>query len=143
MSMDWLMSIVLSRVKSRKGAEYGVSALVSLIDAALANNTIAIILSAPLALEIGKKYNIARKRLASLLDIWSCVIQGIVPQGGQILLAMELAKRSPIEVIKYNYYPFLLAIVTIITIQFGIMRTKEEKEGLDQYADEDVEVAKN
>ena len=141
--IDWLMSRVLSRVKSRKGAEYGVSALVSLIDAALANNTIAIILSAPLALEIGKKYNIARKRLASLLDIWSCVIQGIVPQGGQILLAMELAKRSPIEVIKYNYYPFLLAIVTIITIQFGIMRTKEEKEGLDQYADEDVEVAKN
>ena len=135
--IDWLMNKITSRISSRKGAEYGISALVSLIDAALANNTIAIILGAPLALEIGKKYNIARKRLASLLDIWSCILQGIVPHGGQILLAMELAQRSPLEVIKFNYYPFLLAIVTIITIQFGIMRTKEEKEGIDQYPDEE------
>ncbi|MDR7871538.1 MAG: Na+/H+ antiporter NhaC family protein [Tissierellaceae bacterium] len=141
--IDWLMTKILSRIKSRRGAEYGISALVSLIDAALANNTIAIILSAPLALEIGKKYNIARKRLASLLDIFSCVVQGFVPQGGQILLAMELAKRSPLEVIKFNYYPFLLAVFAIITIQFGLLRTKEEKEGIDQYPEEVVEISNN
>ena len=138
--IEWLLSVLSKNVKSRKGAEYSISALVSVVDAALANNTIAIIIACPLVMPIAQQHNIAPKRVASLLDIWSCVIQGIIPHGGQILLACTLSGMSPFAVIGAGYYPILLAICTIVTIQFGLLKTKEEKEGINIYADVAAEV---
>lgn len=136
--IDWLIGKLTSKIKGRRGAEYGISALSGLIDASLGNNTIAIIITAPLAKEIAKKHNIAPKRVASLMDIWSCVIQGIIPHGGQILLACTLSSMSPLAVIGAGYYPLALAIFTTITIQFGLLKTKEEKEGISCYAEDEV-----
>ena len=138
--IDWLINILHRRIKSRKGGEYGISAIVGLIDASLANNTIAIIIAAPLTKTIAKIYNIAPKRVASLLDIFSCVVQGIIPHGGQMLLCCTLTGLSPFTVLSANYYQYALGIAAIITIQFGLLKTKEEKEGIPLYT-EDSEVA--
>ena len=131
--IDWL-------VNSRRGAEYGISALVSLVDCSMANNTVAILVSAPLGKTFAKIYNIAPKRLASLLDIFSCAVQGIIPHGGQMLLASTLTGLSPFAIVIDSYYPFLLAIAAIITIQFGLLRTKEEKMGVELYKESEAEI---
>ena len=89
-----------------------------------------------MALDIAKQYNIARKRVASLLDIFSCIVQGIIPHGGQVMLCMSLTGLSPAEIIPYAYYIYLLLAVTLATILFGLMKTPEEKQGIDQYADD-------
>ena len=135
--IEWLMNKLTQNIKTRKQAEYGIIGLISLIDGALANNTIAIIIAAPLSKTIAKMYNIAPKRVASLLDIFSCVVQGIIPHGGQMLLCVTLTGLSPFEIIPMTFYPLLLAVATIITVQFGLMKTKEEKENIALYPDED------
>lgn len=135
--IDWLINILQRRIKSRKGGEYGIAAIVGLIDASLANNTISIIIAAPLTKTIAKLYNIAPKRVASLLDIFSCVVQGIIPHGGQMLLCCTLTGLSPFAVLGANYYQYALGLAAIITIQFGLLRTKEEKEGIKLYSDEE------
>ena len=127
------------QVKTRKGAEYMTAGMVSVFDAALANNTIAILMAAPLTREMVAKHNVAPKRVASLLDIFSCIVQGIIPHGGQVLLCITLTGLSPFSIIAANYYVFFLAIVSICTIQFGLGRTKEEKAGIAMY-DENNEV---
>ena len=85
--------------------------------------------------------NVAPKRAASILDIFSCVVQGIIPHGGQILLCVSLTGLSPFSIIGANYYCFLLALVALATIQFGLGRTKEEKEGIRMYDENDEVVA--
>ena len=106
----------------------------------MANNTVAILVSAPLGKTFAKIYNIAPKRLASLLDIFSCAVQGIIPHGGQMLLASTLTGLSPFAIVIDSYYPFLLAIAAIITIQFGLLRTKEEKMGVELYKESEAEI---
>lgn len=138
--IDWLVNSLEKRIHSRRGAEYGISALVSLVDCSMANNTVAILVSAPLAKTFAKIYNIAPKRLASLLDIFSCAVQGIIPHGGQMLLASTLTGLSPFAIVSDSYYPFLLAIAAIITIQFGLLRTKEEKMGVELYKESEAEI---
>ena len=85
--------------------------------------------------------NVAPKRAASILDIFSCVVQGIIPHGGQILLCVSLTGLSPFSIIGANYYCFLLALVALATIQFDLGRTKEEKEGIRMYDENDEVVA--
>jgi Na+/H+ antiporter NhaC len=125
--VDWLVKKLSKNMNSRKSAEYGIATLVGLIDVSMANNTVAILVTAPIANTFAKLHNIAPKRVASIMDIFSCVIQGIIPHGGQMLLASTLAGISPFEILKYSYYPIFLAIFAIITIQFGLLKTKEEK----------------
>ena len=98
------------------------------ISGATLNNPVAIIITAPIAKELGNKYKIAPKRLASLLDIFSCAILGLVPHDSSVLLLSQYGKVSYIEMMHYAFYPILLMIFSIITIQFGLLRTKEEKE---------------
>ncbi|WP_058989818.1 Na+/H+ antiporter NhaC family protein [Anaerococcus rubeinfantis] len=126
--IDWLVYTISKKIKSRKTAEYGIAFMTGIISAALINNTIGIIISAPMAKEIGEKYNIAPKRLASLLDIFACAFLALMPHDGGMLIVTSLANVSPIEVLKYSYYIFALIIAGVITIQFGLLRTKEEKE---------------
>ncbi len=139
--IDWMVSKMVSKVHTRKGAEYMISAMVSLFDLALGNNTIAIILAAPLVRDMAAEHNIAPKRVASLLDIFACVVQGLIPHGGQILLCITLTELSPFTIMGHGYYMFILAIVTIITIQFGLMRTKEEKQGIKLYDENNEPIA--
>lgn len=126
--IDWLVETATSKIKDRKGAEYIISLLSGVLSAALVNNTIAIIISAPIAKEIGGQYKIASKRLASLIDIFACAFLSLTPHDGGMLIMTGLTNVSPIEIIKYSFYSFALIIAALITIQFGLLRTKEEKE---------------
>ena len=139
--IDWMVNKMVSKVRTRKGAEYMISAMVGLFDLALGNNTIAIILAAPLVRDMAVEHNIAPKRVASLLDIFACVVQGIIPHGGQVLLCITLTGLSPFTIAGYGFYMYILAIVTIITIQFGLMRTKEEKAGIKLYDENNQPIA--
>jgi len=125
--IEWLVNSIISKIKSRKNAEYGISLISGLLSAALVNNTIAIIITAPIAKEIGQKYNIVPKRLASLIDIFACAFIALTPYDGGMLMITALVDVSPLEVLKYSFYIFALIVTTCITIQFGLLRTKEEK----------------
>ncbi|RDY24358.1 Na+/H+ antiporter NhaC family protein [Romboutsia maritimum] len=126
--IEWLIEKITSKIKDRKGAEYGIGILAGLLSVSLVNNTIAIIISAPIAKEIGLKFKIAPKRIASLLDIFACALLSMCPHDGGMLIVTGLAGVSPIEVLQYAIYPIALIISTIITIQFGLLSTAEEKE---------------
>ena len=132
--LEWLLNKIRKWIHSRRSAEYGISAVVGMIDVAMGNNTIAILVSAPLAMKFARIYNIAPKRVASLLDIFACVVQSFIPNGGQMMLCMSLTALSPFAIIQAAYYPWLLGIAALLTIQFGLLRTKEEKEGKDLFA---------
>ncbi|WP_298021222.1 Na+/H+ antiporter NhaC family protein [uncultured Dysosmobacter sp.] len=133
--IDWLVEKMNGHIHSRRGAEYGMSLLCGLVDMSMGNNTMGILVSAPLAMRFARIYNIAPKRVASLLDISSCVFQSFIPHGGQLMLCITLTGLSPFKVVSASYYPMLLAVATIITIQFGLLKTKEEKEGINLYTD--------
>lgn len=128
--VEWLVKTATSKIRNRKGAEYVISLLSGVLSAALVNNTIAIIISAPIAKEIGSKYKIAPKRLASLIDIFACAFLSIMPHDGGMLIMTGLTDVSPISIIKYSFYTFALVIAAAVTIQFGFLRTKDEKEAL-------------
>ena len=125
--IEWLVNSITSKIKNRKNAEYGIGLISGLLSAALVNNTIAIIITAPIAKEIGQKYNIVPKRLASLIDIFACAFLALTPYDGGMLMVTALVDVSPLEVLKYSFYIFALIVTTCITIQFGLLRTKEEK----------------
>lgn len=125
--IEWLIGKVMARIKNRKGAEYGISFLAGLLSISLVNNTIAIIVTAPIAKEIGLQFHISPKRLASLLDIFACAFLSICPHDGGMLIVTGLSGVSPMEVIRYSFYSFALIIAALITIQTGLLRTKEEK----------------
>ncbi|MCY7007292.1 Na+/H+ antiporter NhaC family protein [Fusobacterium simiae] len=126
--IEWLVNSITSKIKNRKNAEYGISLISGLLSAALVNNTIAIIITAPIAKEIGQKYNIVPKRLASLIDIFACAFIALTPYDGGMLMITALVDVSPLEVLKYSFYIFALIITTCITIQFGLLRDSKEKE---------------
>ena len=125
--VEWVVNAITSRIKNRRGAEYGIGLLSGVLSAALVNNTIGIIVTCPLAKEIGGKYGIAPKRLASLVDIFACAFLALMPHDGGILIVTELAGCTPLDVLPYSFYMFALIIFTCVTIQFGLLRTPEEK----------------
>ncbi|WP_428868544.1 Na+/H+ antiporter NhaC family protein, partial [Clostridium sediminicola] len=100
--------------------------LASLIDISTANNTIAIVSAGPLAKDITKEYDIDPRRTASLLDIFASAFQGIVPYGGQILVAAGLAKLSPVELVPYSIYSMLMIVFGILAIALGIPNFKRK-----------------
>ena len=126
--IEWLVNSITSKIKNRKNAEYGIGLISGLLSAALVNNTIAIIITAPIAKEIGQKYNIVPKRLASLIDIFACAFLALTPYDGGMLMVTALVDVSPLEVLKYSFYIFALIVTTCITIQFRLLRTAKEKE---------------
>ncbi|MCG8529744.1 MAG: Na+/H+ antiporter NhaC family protein [Desulfovibrionales bacterium] len=105
--------------ESKKAGEFSIAALATLADGCIANNTVAIILTGGMAKEIAQKSGISAKRSASLLDIFSCVVQGLVPYAAQVLLAGSLAKISPIDVAANNWYCFILAFAGVAAIYYG------------------------
>ena len=87
-----------------------------------ANNTIALIMAGPIAKEIAVRFKVAPNRSASLLDIFSCFVQGIIPYGAQLLMAASLTGLSPISIMQYLYYPYLLGAGALFAIAFGLPR---------------------
>lgn len=116
--VSWLMDKVNHFIHGKKSAELGIAMLVSLADIAVANNTVAILFSGNLAKDISKSYGIDPRRSASLLDIFSCVFQGIIPYGAQILLVGSLSKGTlnAFNLFPYLWYQQLLAVFAIISI---------------------------
>lgn len=114
--IDFILNAITSKVKSKKGAELGIALLVSLVDICTANNTIAIVTVGPIAKDISDEFNLEPKRVAGILDMFSCVFQGIIPYGAQMLSAATLAKLSPFSIMKYLYYPYLMGICALIAI---------------------------
>lgn len=121
--VDYILHKLTKKVSGKRGAEFSIAALVSLANVCTANNTIAIITVGPLASEIADEYRIDKRRSASILDIFSCVIQGIIPYGAQMLIAAELARVSPLKIIGYLYYPMVLCIFAILSIIFRIPKS--------------------
>ena len=126
--IEWMIDTITKKIKNRKQAEYGIGILSGILSGAMVNNTIAIIVTCPIAKEIGSKYKIAPKRLASLVDIFACAFLAVMPHDGGMLMTSEMANISPFAILPYSVYPLFLIIATCITIQAGLLRTAEEKQ---------------
>ncbi len=118
--IDLLLSKIKTFAKGQKSAYLGIASLVSLSDAAIANNTIAIILTGKVAKKISDDHKLNLKLSASILDIFSCIVQGLIPYGAQILVLMELSGNQVdyFEMIKNTWYIYFLLVFAIISIVF-------------------------
>lgn len=118
--LQWILEKIKGKIKDTKSAEIGIAALVSLTDMATANNTVAIIIDGPIAKEISKEYKVDPRRSASLLDTFSCVFQGMIPYGAQLLIAVSATNGavSPFQVIPLLWYQQLLAVIALLSIYF-------------------------
>lgn len=114
----WLMQVLSRRIGSSRHAELSIAALVVLADFCTANNTIAILSVGPLVRQLAERYHIEAKRAASILDTFSCMAQGIIPYGAQMLIACGLTALSPLDIIPHLYYPFILGAVALAYILF-------------------------
>ncbi len=115
--LNWLIEKMSGMIKGKKSAQVGMSALALLTDMATANNTIAIIVDGPMAKEISAEYGVDPRKTASILDIFTCIMQGLIPYGAQFLLVASLSEGrvSPGDVIPNNWYLFLLAGFAILS----------------------------
>lgn len=116
--IDLIIDIIKKRAKGKRGGELGISALALLIDICTANNTVAIVMAGPIAKDIGDEFKIDSKRVASLLDIFASVGQGIIPYGAQLLAAAATVKITPLDIIPHMYYPLLMAVSALLFIAF-------------------------
>lgn len=123
--IDFLLRLVTRRIKSQKGAEFGIAGLVGLTNLSTANNTIAILIAGPLAKNIADQYEIEPRKSASILDIFSCTVQGLLPYGAQFLVAASVAKISPVSILPYSFYPILIGICGMIAIFIGYPKKKK------------------
>ena len=114
--INYLIEKLTRRVNGKRGAELSIAALVSLANLCTANNTIAILTTGPIAREISKKYHLDARKSASILDTFSCFIQGIIPYGAQLLMASGLAHLSPISIMEYLYYPYCMGLLALLSI---------------------------
>lgn len=123
--IDWLLQKISKIIKGRKSAELGIAAMTSLTNMATANNTVAILIASPIAKDISERYEVDPKRTASLLDIFACIFQGILPYGAQMLFACALMENlnSPFQVITKCWYQYILMLFSVLSICF----TKEKK----------------
>jgi Na+/H+ antiporter NhaC len=125
--LEWVIQKIRKSIKGEKSAEVGISALVGLADVAVANNTVAIIITGPVAKELCNNYKVDPRRSASLLDTFSCVFQGFIPYGAQLLIAAGFAGGavSPIQVMPFLWYQFILAIVALVSIYVPFTKAKD------------------
>ncbi len=130
--LQWLIQRIyrltrLFKASAQRAGEIGISCLVIFSNLFVANNTVAIILSGDMAREVAKEYGVDPKRAAALMDIFSCVIQGLIPYSAQLLLACSIAKISPVELLGSIYYCWVLAICAILSILLRYPRLSAAK----------------
>ena len=119
---DFLIERLTKNIRSRRAAEFVIAVLTALTNFCTANNTIAILTVGPIARDLSTKYAIPARKSASLMDTASCVVQGYLPYGAQLLMAAGLATISPVEIIPHLYYPFLIGCMVIVSIIFKFPR---------------------
>ena len=116
--ITFILSKIRRRVRGKRGAELGIALLVLLVDCCTANNTVAIVMTGPIAKEISQEYQISPRRSASLLDIFASVGQGLIPYGAQLLSAAALTQLTPFDILPYMFYPVLMAVSALLFILF-------------------------
>ena len=114
--IHFILNLIKSRIHGKKGAQAGIAALALLVDLCTANNTVAIVMSGPIAKEISDEFGVDPKRSASLLDMFTSVGQGLIPYGAQLLSAATLTGLTPFDMIPYLVYPVLMAVCGIAAI---------------------------
>ena len=122
--IDYLLHVATRKIKTKRDAQFAMAGLVSLTDLSTANNTIAIMIAGPLAKNIADEYGIEPRKSASIIDIFSCSVQGIIPYGAQLIVAAGVAGISPVLIMQYAFYPVLIAICAIIAIVIGYPKSK-------------------
>jgi len=120
--IDFIIRLLTRRVNNKRGAELSIAALVSLVDVCTANNTVAILTVGDISKRIGDRYGVDNKKCASILDTFSCTIQGLIPYGAQLLIAAGLASLNPVSILPYLYYPVVLGFVAILSIMLRYPR---------------------
>ena len=120
--MDRLVQLITSKVRTRKGAELSICATVAISNIITANNTVAILSVGDIAKNIAKRFDIDPRRTASLLDITSCTVQGLIPYGAQLLMASGIAGISALSILPYLYYPMLIGVTVLATILLPKLR---------------------
>jgi len=116
--ITFIINSLTKRIESKRGAEFSIAALVSVSNICTANNTIAILTTGNIAKSISEKYGVDPRKSASILDTFSCIVQGMLPYGAQLLMASGFAAISPESIIAYLYYPFVLLAVALLSILF-------------------------
>lgn len=114
--LDFIISTLSRGIRGRRGAEAAIAGIVSLANLCTANNTVAIITTGGIAHDIAHRFGVSPKKTASLLDTFSCLVQGLIPYGAQLLMAAGLAGISPAAIIPFLYYPFLMGLCAILSI---------------------------
>lgn len=116
--IDFIIGRLVQHIHGKRGAELCIAGLVSLVNVCTANNTVAIITVGGIAKQISDRYGVNNKKCASILDTFSCFVQGIIPYGMQLLAAAGLASISPISMVPYLYYPFCIGLAALLAIVF-------------------------
>ena len=116
--IDYLIRVLTSHVDNKRGAELSIAALVSMVNLCTANNTVAILTVGGIAKQIGDRYGVDNRKCASILDTFSCTMQGIIPYGAQMLMAAGLAQLNPVSILPYLYYPLVVGIAALLSILF-------------------------
>ena len=114
--IDFIIERLTRHVSTKRGAEMTVAGLVSFVDLCTANNTVAIITVGGIAKQIADRFGVDNRKCASILDTFSCTVQGLIPYGAQMLMAAGLAQLNPISILPYLYYPFAIGIAAILSI---------------------------
>lgn len=114
--IDFIIERLTAHVNSKRGAELAIASLVSLVDLCTANNTVAIITVGGIAKHIGDRFGVDNRKCASILDTFSCFVQGLIPYGAQMLMAAGLARLNPISILPYLYYPLAIGVMALLSI---------------------------
>lgn len=120
--IDYIVQGLTRRISGRRGAEFSIAGLVSLANFCTANNTIAIITVGQISKDIAERYGLEPRRVASILDTFSCLVQGILPYGAQLLMASALVSVSPVDIIAHLTYPLILGICAVVAIVLGFRK---------------------
>ena len=116
--IQFILNLIKSKINGRRGAEFGIALLALFVDACTANNTVAIVMTGPIAKEISEEFDVDPRRSASLLDMFTSVGQGIIPYGAQLLSAATLTGLTPLQIIPNLYYPLLMVVCGVLAIIF-------------------------
>lgn len=116
--INYIIDKITAHVSNKRGAELSIAALVSMVNVCTANNTVAILTVGNIAKKIGDKFGVDNRKAASILDTFSCTVQGLIPYGVQMLLAAGLANLSPMDILSYLYYPLAIGIAALFSILF-------------------------
>ena len=116
--INYIIEKITNKISGKRGAEFSIAALVSFVNLCTANNTVAILTVGGISKKIGDRFGVDNRKAASILDTFSCCVQGIIPYGVQMLLAAGLANLNPMQIVPYLYYPIAIGLAATLAIIF-------------------------